>query len=88
MYYLTAPPQELVQRSLAKYAALDYWESGMDLGLDRDMFASFLEFQSRMQQQFRELEKTYAFEFVDANRAVDEITEDLKLRIGAVLARK
>ena len=33
VFYLSVEPQELVQRNLAKNAALDYWESGMDLGL-------------------------------------------------------
>jgi len=33
VFYLNVPPEELVQRNIAKSAALDYWESGMDLGL-------------------------------------------------------
>src|SRR3982750_2689823 len=36
VFYLAVRPEELVQRSFAKNAALDYWESGMDLGLSRD----------------------------------------------------
>ncbi len=30
VFYLNVPPEELVQRTFAKNAALDYWESGMD----------------------------------------------------------
>src|SRR5450432_1333215 len=33
VFYLSVEAQELVQRNLAKSATLDYWESGMDLGL-------------------------------------------------------
>lgn len=86
VFYLRVPPEELIQRSLAKYAALDYWESGMDLGLDRDIFKSFLNFQGRMQERFLELSRHYAFTFVNANRTVDEITDELKAGITAVLA--
>ena len=50
VFYLNVSPEELVQRNFAKNAALDYWESGMDLGLSRDMFDSFLKYQTVMQQ--------------------------------------
>src|SRR2546423_7066734 len=41
VFYLNVPPEELVQRNFAKNLSLDYWESGMDIGLSRDMFDSF-----------------------------------------------
>src|SRR5438128_10560804 len=59
VFYLNVPPEELVQRSFAKTAALDYWESGMDLGLSRDMFDSFMKYQTAMQQTFRAMQTTY-----------------------------
>src|SRR5256884_8892319 len=37
VFYLKVPPDELVQRTFAKNMSLDYWESGMDIGLSRDM---------------------------------------------------
>src|SRR5687767_11906095 len=43
VFYLNVSPQELVLRNFEKNKALDYWESGMDLGLSRDMFDSFLQ---------------------------------------------
>src|SRR6267143_1046859 len=46
VFYLTVSPEELVQRNFAKNSVLDYWESGMDLGLSRDMFDSFVQYQS------------------------------------------
>jgi len=88
VFYLNVEPQELVQRSFAKNAALDYWESGMDLGLSRDMFDSFLKYQTLMEQNFRRLQVTYGFTIVDGMRSVDEINSELKKKIGAVLAGK
>ncbi len=46
VFYLNVSPEELVERNFAKNQSLDYWESGMDLGLSRDMFDSFLKYQS------------------------------------------
>ena len=77
-----------MQRNLSKKAALDYWESGMDLGLSRDMFDSFLKYQMAMQTVFRQLQKTYGFTIVDGNRSVETITEALWGKIRALLAEK
>ncbi len=85
VFYLSVEPEELVQRNLAKNATLDYWESGMDLGLSRDMFDSFLKYQFAMQIAFRQLQKTYDFEIVDANRSVDSVTRELHKKIGALI---
>jgi len=88
VFYLEVSPDELVQRSLAKYAALDYWESGMDLGLSRDMYDSFLRYQGLMQKTFRRLQAVYGFVIIDANRPIDAINAELQKRISAVLAGK
>ena len=88
VFYLNVPPEELVQRGFAKNAALDYWESGMDLGLSRDMFDSFMKYQTTMQQAFRAMQTTYGFTIVDGMRSADAINAELQKKIGAVLAGK
>ena len=88
VFYLSVEPEELVQRNLSKNATLDYWESGMDIGLSRDVFDSFLKYQMLMQETFRKLQKTYDFEIVDANRSTDSITRELRKKIGALLESK
>src|SRR5580698_6912070 len=88
VFYLSVEPQELVQRNLSKNATLDYWESGMDLGLSRDMFDSFVKYQSAMGEAFRELQKTYCFDIIDANRSVNAVTKELRKKIGALLEEK
>jgi dTMP kinase len=85
VFYLSVEPEELVQRNLSKNATLDYWESGMDLGLSRDMFDSFLKYQAAMHASFKRLQKTYAFHILDANRPVDSVTKELRVKIRAVL---
>lgn len=88
VFYLAIEPNELVQRNLAKTATLDYWESGMDLGFSRDLFDSFIEYQTLMEAAFRRLQKTYGFSIVNGTRTVAEVNAELKKKISAVLAGK
>jgi len=88
VFYLAIEPNDLVQRNLAKTATLDYWESGMDLGLSRDLFDSFIEYQTLMRLAFRKLQKSYGFTIVDGNRPVDEVNAELRAKIEAVLVGK
>jgi len=85
VFYLSVEPPELVQRNLSKNATLDYWESGMDLGLSRDVFDSFLKYQTAMSDSFHQLHKSYDFHIIDANRSVSAVTKDLRKKIGALL---
>src|SRR3954468_23740715 len=84
VFYLNVSPEELVQRNLAKSAALDYWESGMDIGLSRDIFDSFLQYQRLMTEQFQRMQTTYGFRMVDGHRSVTEINADLQKQIELV----
>jgi len=85
VFYLSVEPQELVQRNLSKNATLDYWESGMDLGLSREVFDSFLKYQAAMSDAFRQLQKTYHFEIVDANRSASAVNKELRKKISRLL---
>jgi len=88
VFYLSVEAEELVQRNLSKNATLDYWESGMDLGLSREMFDSFLKYQSLMARQFQRLQAIYGFQIIDGNRSPDEINAELKQKIETVLNGK
>jgi dTMP kinase len=88
VFYLNVSPEELVQRNFAKNKALDYWESGMDLGLTRDLFDSFMKYQGLVGEQYKRLQSTYRFSIIDANRSPEEIHEELKKRMEDVLAGK
>jgi dTMP kinase len=55
VFYFQVSTRSLVDRTLAAHGGLDYWESGMDLGLSRDWFGSFVRYQRRMRAEFRKL---------------------------------
>jgi len=88
VFYLKVSPEILVQRNFAKDYALDYWESGMDLGLSRDMFDSFIKYQGLMASQFERLQSTYGFSIIDCDRSPDEINSELQQKTEQVLAKK
>ncbi len=88
VYYLVVSPEALLERTLTKHGSLDYWESGMDLGLSRDWVTSYRRYQRRMRGQFKALQKQYGFETIGANRPVDAVHRELRARIAAVLTRR
>jgi dTMP kinase len=80
--------EQLVQRNFAKNQTLDYWESGMDLGLSRDWFDSFVKYQALIAAQFKRLQTSYGFTMVDGNRSADAINADLRQKIEQLLTGK
>jgi len=88
VFYLDVEPTELVHRVFQKFASLDYYESGMDMGLSDDMYESFVIYQARMVREFRSMEKKYGLVPIDANRPVTDVCTDLQERIDWFLKMK
>lgn len=85
VFYFRVSAAQLVERNFQKNSTLDYWESGMDLGLSRDMFSSFMKFQRKLQIEFGRMRKEFGFEVINANMRVEAIQRDLRRKIGASL---
>ena len=85
VFYFRVSARQLVERNFQKNATLDYWESGMDLGLSRDMFDSFIKYQRMLQAQFQRMQQEYGFEVINANQRIDTIQRDLRKKIGTML---
>ncbi len=88
VFYLQVSPGNLIERNFAKDFALDYWESGMDLGFSCDMFDSFIEYQRRIAMTFRDLQAEYGFTMVNGDRPIQEVQAELRAGIAAVLKRE
>jgi dTMP kinase len=86
-YFLSVAAPVLVERTFASRAELDYWESGMDLGLSRDWFESFLAYQRRMRAEYRRLQQRYGLEVVRASGSIKTVQHELRARVGGVLDR-
>lgn len=88
LIYLQASPRTLLERRLERHPDLDYWESGMDLGLSRDWYESFLIYQRRMAHLFQKLIPEYGFHVVNANRSVPVVHRELQAKVQAFLAKR
>lgn len=86
VFYFRVGAQQLVERNFLKNTTLDYWESGMDLGLSPDMFDSFVKYQRLLAAEFTEMQKEFGFEVINANQRVERIQRELRRRIGTLLA--
>ena len=87
IFYMTVSLATLVQRMFQANSELDYWESGMDCGLSRDWFQSFVRYQRRIRNEFLKMQRRYTFELVNANRSIAVVNRDLRGRIQLVLDR-
>ncbi|MDA4137363.1 MAG: dTMP kinase [Thaumarchaeota archaeon] len=87
VFYLDVQPEELFHRVFQKYATLDYYESGADLGLSDDLYESFVIYQRMMAKEFKSMEARYGLVPINANRPVAEVNADLQKRVDAYLGR-
>lgn len=85
VFYFRVSASQLVDRNFQKNSTLDYWESGMDLGLSRDMFSSFVTFQRMLQVEFQKMQQEFGFEVINANLKIETIQRELRKKIGAQL---
>src|ERR1700694_5542015 len=82
VFYLRAGVKDLVSRVVLGRGHFDYWESGMDLRFGKDMYDSFVKYQTRLIREFDKLAKTYDIEMIEAPRTADEIFHELQTSIS------
>lgn len=85
VFYLRVSPQLLIERNLQKKSQLDYWESGMDIGLSRDMFESFKKYQRLLERQFRLVQNEFGFEVVNGSRRPRAIFQEIQSKVELIL---
>jgi dTMP kinase len=83
--YLQVSPAQLVERNFRKNVILDYWEAGMDLGLSRDIFDSFIRYQRLIQKEFLLMQKEYGFTVINGNRSIRSIANEIRTRVEGLL---
>jgi dTMP kinase len=80
--FLDARPEILLHRAIGKYGSLDYWESGMDMSLSRDLFESFFLYQERLSKEFEWMAGEYGFARVDANGLPEQVHASVQRLVG------
>ncbi|MBN2413359.1 thymidylate kinase [candidate division KSB1 bacterium] len=87
VFYLNVSPRFLIERNFQKNTNLDYWESGMDIRLSRDIFDSFIKFQRKIKSEFNKMQQEYGFAVINGNRSPRAILTDLQKKIEIVLEK-
>jgi dTMP kinase len=77
--------EELAQRVLASGRGFDFWESGMDLGLQNDYYDSFVAYQKLLLRQFARMSGEYGFTVIDASRPVKRVANALRRSISRLI---
>ncbi len=86
VFYLDVDPYELFHRVFKKYEALDYYESGADIGFSDDLFESFVIYQRKIAKEFKLMERRYGLIPINGNRPIGEVNVDLQERINRYLS--
>lgn len=84
--YLRIDVEHLIPRVI-EAGGLNYWESGMDMHLDHDLFESFRKYQTLLVGAFDSMASEYDFVTVNANDTVDAIQARLREKIAPILVR-
>jgi dTMP kinase len=82
VYYLRADVKDLVSRVVLGRGAFDYWESGMDLRFGRDMYESFVRYQTKLIRALDSMVKKYNFTVIDAAQPAEKIFAELQRLIA------
>jgi dTMP kinase len=81
IFFLDAEPELLLHRAFAKYGRLDFWESGMDLGLGSDMLESFKKYQTSIRVHFKRLAEEYGFSVIDGSPDPETIQQQIRRKV-------
>ncbi len=88
IYYLRCEVADLLPRVVYARGGFDYWESGMDIGLGKDLYESFVRYQAKVMRALDSMAPRYEFEIIDASRPPEKVFADLKSRINKLLKGK
>lgn len=86
-FYLDVDPYVLVHRVFAKRQSLDYYESGADMGISKNMYDSFIRYQQRLAREFEVLKQQYGLNMVNGNRSVEALNDGLRKPILRYLSK-
>ena len=86
IFYLRVQIDDLVTRVLQS-GGFNYWEAGMDLHMGEDLYESFVRYQKWLLAEFDKMVEVYGFQPIDAARSVEDVFNDLRDRVDAVIAR-
>jgi dTMP kinase len=85
VFYLDVDPYNLIHRVFKKNYSLDYYESGLDIGISNDIFDSFIKYQYILRKEFEKIRTKYGLINIDGNRDVYTIYNQIQSKIDEFL---
>ena len=82
---LNVNADESFQRLFARKSVLNHWEVGGDLNLAGNLYDSFTDYQAQLRNYIQETASRDRYHNVDGSRAVSQVNEDLRAKVGALL---
>jgi dTMP kinase len=76
--YLKIGIEDLIMRTFSTGSGMKYWEAGMDIGFPGSVYDSFVQYQTRILEEFDKMTDEFGFKVVDASRGVKQVNRDLK----------
>ena len=85
VFYLDVDPYNLIHRVFQKNYSLDYYESGLDIGISNDIFDSFIKYQTMLRKEFEDIGTKYSLINVDGNKDIHTIYNQIQSKVDAFL---
>ncbi len=88
VFYLDVDPYNLIHRVFQKNYSLDYYESGVDLGISNDIYDSFIKYQYILKKEFEKMRQRYSLINMDGNKNIEEVNQQIQSKIDSFLISK
>jgi dTMP kinase len=85
VFYLDVNPYNLIHRVFQKNYSLDYYESGLDMGISNDIFDSFIKYQNLLKKEFEKIQAKYGLMNIDGNNSIEQINKEIQFKIDEFL---
>ncbi len=85
VFYLDVDPYNLIHRVFQKNYSLDYYESGVDLGISNDIYDSFIKYQYILKKEFEKMRQRYSLINIDGNKNIEEVNQQIQSKIDSFL---
>jgi dTMP kinase len=85
VFYLDVDSYNLIHRVFQKNYSLDYYESGLDLGISNDIFDSFVKYQYILKKEFEKMRSKYDLINIDGNNTIEVIYQQIQSNIDKFL---
>jgi dTMP kinase len=82
---LDVDPHNLIHRVFQKNYSLDYYESGVDLGISSDIFDSFIKYQYALKREFEKMRARYNLINIDGNENIEKVYQQIQSQIDDFL---